>query len=99
MDRLFQRYADPFSFMNGMLWTGRFCEFVEQFVKTTMEEKEEARNWDFFLHRVFEGSYNDFCESMKTAQQNQSMNEREIETTLNESENILNHFNPETDRG
>lgn len=96
MDRLFQRYADPFSFVDNMMRVGRFSDFVVQFIRTTAEEKEESRNWDYFLHRVFEGSFIDFCESLKDAERNANMNEQEIETTLNNSRDILNHFNPET---
>lgn len=95
MDRLFNRYADPFSFMNGMIRTGRFCDFVESFIDTINREKEERSNWEFYLHRVFEGSYNDFVEGMKLDNENKHLSERTIETTVQQSMNILNKFNPE----
>ena len=40
MDLLFQRYASPFLFVDGMIQTGRFAEFVIEFIKTTNQEKE-----------------------------------------------------------
>ena len=95
MDRLYQRYADPFSFMDGMIRTGRFVEFVESFWQTTHKEKEEDTTWQFFLHKVFEGSYSDFKEGIKNDRENQNMSARTIETTINHSLDILNNFNPE----
>lgn len=96
MDRLFARYADPFSFINGMIKAGRFCEFVESFWVTVQKEREEETNWQYFLHREFERSYNDFKEELKNNAENQNMSARTVETTINHSMNILNNFNPET---
>ena len=95
MDLLFKRYASPFSFVNGMIQTGRFDEFVTSFMQTVRKEKDEETSWQYFLHKVFEGSYNDFKEGMKNDSENQNMSARTIETTINHSMNILNNFNPE----
>ena len=99
MDLLFARYADPFSFINGMIQTGRFCEFVESFMTAVQKDREEETRWQFFLHKVFSGSYSDFKEELKTNSENANMSERTIETTVNHSMNILNKFNPENERG
>ena len=98
MDLLYQRYASPFSFMDGMIATGRFCEFVTQFDRTVAEEKAEQLNWEFWLHKVFSGSYADFKAEMQTTIQNQAMSEQAIEATVQISTNILNNFNP-TEQG
>lgn len=95
MDQLYKRYADPFSFVNGMIQTGRFCEFVESFVDTLNEEKEEEHTWNFFLHKVFEGSYRDFKNSIETDKQNQEMSDDDIEAALQHTMQIMNNFNPE----
>ena len=96
MDQLYQRYADPFPFMDGMIQTGLFCEFVETFIKTISEEKEERHQWEFFLHKVWEGTFSDFKESLEINKQNQAMSEQTMETTIKDSMNILKNFNPET---
>jgi len=96
MDRLYQRYADPFSFIDGMIQTGRFCEFVNFFSKTVSEEKDEETSWQYYLHKVFEGSFADFKAEMKNTSEHQNMSERTMETTIKHSMNILNNFNPET---
>ena len=95
MDLLFKRYADPFSFINGMILTGRFDEFVSSFMQTINDEKEEETKWQFFLHKVLEGSYEDFKNRLKIRTEHQNMSERTIETTVKHSMNILQNFNPE----
>lgn len=95
MDLLYQRYADPFSFIQGMIRSCRFNEFVAQFVKTINEEKEEKANWDVWLHKVYEGTYQDFLEGIKTSKDNQNMTEETILETVQYSMNILNNFSPD----
>lgn len=95
MDRLFKRYANPFLFMDGMIRTGRFCFFVESFLKEIHDELEEKTQWEFYLHRVFEGSFADFRAGIENDKQNQSMSEQAMETTIKHSMNILQNFSPE----
>ena len=95
MDRLFVRYADPFSFINGMIRTGRFDEFVKSFMRTVQEEKEEDTKWQYFLHKVFDGSFAEFKERLKIRGDHQHMSERTIGTTINSSMNILKKLSPE----
>lgn len=99
MDRLFQRYADPFLFMDGMLQTGRFTEFVFEFVKTTNQEKEDQLDWEFWLHKVWEGTFEEFRAGIETNRKNQNMSEQTIETTVNNSLDILKNFNPPPKEG
>lgn len=95
MDLLFKRYASPFLFIDGMLQTGRFAAFVDDFIKTTNKEKEDQVNWEYYLHRVMEGSFNDFVQSMKNTDNDKNLSEATIETTVQYSLNLLNNFKPE----
>ena len=88
-------YASPFSFIEEMIRSGRFDEFVVKFVETTNKEEEERFQWEFFLHRVFDQSYQDYVEEIKNNKKNLSMTKRTIETTVQDSLNILNNFSPE----
>ena len=97
MDLLCKRYASPFIFLNGVLQTGRFCDFIDNFIATIQEENEEKRLWEYFLLRVWEGSFEDFKARIKTNEKNMNMSVNEIETTVNYSMNILNNFNPENE--
>ena len=94
MDQLYHRYADPFSFMDGMIRTGRFENFVIEFVQTVGKEKEEKADWEFYLHKVLEGSFAEFKKEMETDKENKEMSERTIETTVTNSLNILKNFKP-----
>lgn len=95
MDLLSKRYANPYFFMDGMIQTGRFNNFVIEFVRTINEENAEKRDWEFFLHKVWKGSYGEFKEEMRNNYENQNLSEENIETTVNYSMNLLKNFNPE----
>ena len=95
MDLLFRRYADPFLFLNGYIQTGRFSEFIFEFADAVQETDE----WEIYLHKVWDKSYSEFKESIDTAQKNRNMSDHDFETTLQNSMNILNNFNPEIERG
>ena len=96
MDLLFKRYTSPFPFMGGMIATGHFSDFIDGLYKAERDEIEEKALWEFYLHKVTsETSFNDFKENLKVERDHKEMSERAIETTLNESINILNNFNPE----
>ena len=99
MDLLFKRYASPFPFLNGMIQTGRFSEFVSSLVKTVNQEREDETDWEFFLHKVWEGSFADFRAEMKTNKDNMNLSQGTIETTILHSMNMLNNFNPDMDGG
>lgn len=94
MDLLYQRYASPFSFMDGMIETSRFSEFVDEFIKTNNQEKEEKFDWEYFLHKVYDMTYKEFKEHIKINSETQNMTVKNIETTINDSLNILGNFNP-----
>jgi len=94
MDLLFKRYASPFLFVDSMIQTCQFSEFVDEFVHTINSENEEQMNWEFFLHKVNEGSFRDFVDEMKQDKENKEMTANDIEATVQQSMDILNNFNP-----
>ena len=102
MDRLFKRYADPFLFIDGMIQTGRFDEFVENFIQTTNNdiefenhEKEMRLHWDCWLHKIFDKDFKEYMDELENQKNHQNMSERTLETTVQHSMDILNTFNPE----
>jgi hypothetical protein len=94
MDLLFKRYASPFLFMDGMLHTCRFNEFVDEFLQTVNAETEDKTSWEFYLHKVQEGSFKDFKDELETNKQNQNMSKESIEDTIQNSLGILDNFTP-----
>ena len=95
MDLLFKRYASPFLFIDGMLQTGRFAEFVDNFITTVNEEKEEKYLWEFYINNDIDGTFAEFKKGLKTDRENATMSASDIETTVQNSLNILQNFNPE----
>lgn len=90
MDLLFKRYADPFSLLTGYIQTSRFCEFI----KTFCDQKMEDDRWEYFLHKVWDKSYSEFCEALQVTQDLHAMSDDDIEATVKKSMNILGNFNP-----
>lgn len=97
MDLLFKRYASPFLFIEGMMKTGRFSEFVDEFVSTFNEERKTELHWNFYLHKVNnpEITFQDFIEEVETNERAVNMTEDEKTSALQTAMNILNNFTPD----
>ena len=91
MDLLFKRYANPFSLLDGYIQTSRFCEFLSEFGQL----KKEDDRWEFFLHKVYDKTFDEFCEVLQNTQDLQGMSDDDIEATVQESMKILGNFNPD----
>lgn len=94
MDFLFQRYANPYPLLEGMISTGRLCEFVEEFIKTHNEEEEHKATWEFWLHKVFDKSWAEFRESLNPTEtiENAAPTQAEMEETIRASFTMLEGF-------
>lgn len=95
MDLLFSKYASPFPLLDGFIQTSRFCEFVRAFVK----QKIEDDRWELYLHKVWDKSFAEFCQSLDTTEDEQDMSEDDMEATIQKSMNILGSFNPDKEEG
>ena len=96
MDLLHQRYASPFSFMGAMMQSGRFSEFVDEFVQKHNEEHKERTLWEFYLHKVDnpEVTFKDFIDEIETNENLQNMTDDDKASALQTAMNILGNFNP-----
>ena len=61
MDLLFVRYASPFVLLDGLIMTNSLNSFVDDFFDFVNEE----RNWEFFLHKVYDQSWSDFVKEIE----------------------------------
>ena len=102
MDLLSKRYANPCFFLDGMIQSGRFCEFVDDFAKAIntdfeieRKEKEWRLHWECWLHKIFDKDFKDYLAEIKNREKHQNMTDRTLETTVQHSMDILNNFNPE----
>ena len=90
MDLLFSEYASPFLLVDQFIGVRMFSEFVTEII-TIRNDKEL---WQFFLNKVENQSFNDWKASLP----GNEPDDEEIETTIAKSFNLLNTFNPESQR-
>lgn len=96
MDLLFKRYASPFLLLDELIKTGRFSEFISEFVTILNEEAEkeaEETLWEYYLHRILNKSFADFKREMQRPRQFEES--VDFGTTLQASYDILQDFEPE----
>lgn len=88
MDLLFTRYASPFVLLDGFILTNSFNNYVDDFFGFINEDRE----WEFFLHKVYDKSWSEFSKEIK-----QSENQKPVDlgATIVKSKNMLNNFTPE----
>ena len=96
MDLLFKRYASPFILIDNLILTNSSSSFIDDLIDFINKEKEEQINWEFFLHKVFDKSWKEFCDEL-IAQE--SINDEKIDlgATFKKSKNMLNNFTPESE--
>ena len=87
MDLLFTRYASPFVLLNGLIMTNSLNSFVDDFFDFVNEE----RNWEFFLHKVYDKSWSEFSNDIE---QSENQTPVDLGATLVKSKNMLNNFTP-----
>ena len=86
MDLLFSKYASPFSFLDELISNGDFFFFFFSFI----DFDNERTVWELWLHKEFEKSFGEFKDSILKKPE-----EINLETTVKDSQNILNNFVPE----
>ena len=88
MDLLFVRYASPFILLDNLIITNSLNSFVDDFFDFVNEE----RNWEFFLHKVYDKSWSEFSDDIEQLENQKPI---DLGATLMKSKNMLNNFTPE----
>ena len=88
MDLLFTRYASPFVLLDGLILTNSLNNYVDDF----FDFINEGREWEFFLHKVYDKSWSEFS---KEIEQSENQKPVDLGATLVKSKNMLNNFTPE----
>lgn len=91
MDLLFKRYASPFLLIDQLILTNGLDKFIDDLFEFMGEEKQEQTKWEFFLHKIYDKSWKEFCNEIEVSNVE---NDVDIVETLNNSKNILNNFTP-----
>ena len=87
MDLLFVRYASPFILLDGLILTSSLNDFVNDFFNFVNKDRE----WEFFLHKVYDKSWSEFSNEIIQAENHKPIN---LGATLVKSKNILKNFTP-----
>lgn len=88
-DLIYHRYASPTTLLNEVIAAGQLPEFIDLVIK----KREEERDWEYYLHRIFDKSFNDFVNEMET--ETQTRQTFDVETTLQDSISMMTDFSPE----
>lgn len=79
--------------LDKMILTGRFTDFVGEFVKIHNEDMENSTAWDIWLHRIFDMDFKDFKAALNGEQaQGEAPSAAELELTVRDSMQILSDF-------
>lgn len=81
--------------LNQMIRTGRFTEFVQEFIRIKNEELSVQTRWEYWLHRVFDMSFEEYmakCDS--TPETEETIPDEVLQATVQESMGIISGFCP-----
>ena len=96
MDLLAQRYASPFLILDDFIRLGQLHDFVLEILKTIAEKKVHDARWQYYLHKVFDMSFEEYVQKCEQPQnQEKEMSNQEIGNVINESKMMLDGFVPE----
>lgn len=93
MDLIFKRYSSPFTFLDALILGGKFSQGISKIWDYSNEDKV----WDFYLHKVYGKSFDEF--KNETFAEPQEMTVDDFETTVNKSKSMLQGFNPNESGG
>lgn len=82
--------------LEQMLQTGRLAEFIDEIGQIMWQEKADKQRWDFWLHRVFDMTFDEYVQLCEDSmQQNESSEKNDIEATVKHSYEMMENFHPE----
>ncbi|EEF94277.1 hypothetical protein CATMIT_01111 [Catenibacterium mitsuokai DSM 15897] len=97
MDLVYKRYSNPMELIDNMISLSNFSEFISELADNVSEEKL----YDIWKSKVYDKSFADFKNEMMAKwkkntgiETSETMTDEEMETTINDSYEILNNFNP-----
>lgn len=103
MDLLAGRYASPFSMLDELIKTKQFGDWVDWFLQKVLKEKNDKTLWEFFLHKVYDKSFDDWKSELNADESGTSaanMDNAQQVDIIRKSEDILKRFTPKmTERG
>jgi hypothetical protein len=97
MDLVYKRYSNPMELIDNMISFSNFSKFISELADNVSDEKL----YDIWKSKVYDKSFADFKNEMMAKwkkntgiETSETMTDEEMETTINDSYEILNNFNP-----
>jgi hypothetical protein len=76
--------------IDNLILTEDFSHFISFF----SEQQEKDMEWEYFLHKVFDMSFNEFKESITIDAKTVGMSKSDLETTIQNSMSMTINFIP-----
>lgn len=95
MDLLAQRYASPFLILDEFIRLRQLHEFIVSTLTRIADEKVHDARWQFWLHRVFDMTFEDYVRRCEEPAQEAQINYTQIGGIISDSKNLLDGFVPE----
>lgn len=81
--------------LDGMIRTRRLTEFIQETMKIRNEELIDKTRWEFWLHKVFDMSFDDYMSRVGGNKETEEVLPAEaLEATVRDSIGILKGFCP-----
>ena len=81
--------------IDKMILTRRFAEFVQEFVRITNKELVDQARWEFWLHRIFDMSFEEYLSKVDSTKETEEVLPDDVlEATIMDSMGIINGFCP-----
>ena len=85
--------------LDNLIQAEQFNEWVEYFLNKQAKEDDDKKLWEFFLHKVFDKSFDEWKAEASTGNSDGTvgvMDEAKKEEIIKRSDDILNGFKPST---
>ena len=95
MDLLAQRYASPFVVLDEFIRLKQLHEFLVQTLTRIADEKVHDARWQFWLHKVFNMTFEEYVRKCEEPEQTAEIDFAEIGGIVSDSKAMLAGFVPD----
>ena len=88
-DLLYKRYGKPLELLQQMVEIGQLAEFINELVQIRNEELQEKTMWEYYLHRVYDMSFDEFMQQTKEPEAPETMGKDRMVEIVKDSLDIL----------
>lgn len=92
MDLLSQRCANPYLVLDDFIRLGQLHEFSIETMKLIADEKIQNIRWDYYLHKVWDMSFEDYVASCEEKQPDEVIKQEDAVKIIRDSNSILESF-------